>query len=98
MLALNKGFNMIILNGKKFAANDKEFTELGGRLLLTIHDEILGEAPKENALKALERMETLMVEASNKYLSLPMKCDGVITERWEGNNLKQSLMEEQDGV
>lgn len=70
---------------------DKEFNELGGRILLTVHDEIIGEAPKENAKAALKRMEIVMVEASKRYVSVPMKCDGEILERWAGTNIKDTI-------
>ncbi len=67
--------------------NDKKLKELGFRLLLTVHDELIGECPKENAKEVAERFAHLMVEAA-KDLSVPSKCDVEVTERWYGEPLQ----------
>jgi len=72
----------MILVGK-----DKKLKELGFRLLLAVHDELIGECPKENAKEVAERFAALMVEAA-KDLSVPSKCDVEITERWYGEPLQ----------
>lgn len=66
--------------------NDKKLKDLGFRLLLAVHDELIGECPKENAKEVAERFSQLMVEAA-KDLSVPSKCDVEITERWYGEPL-----------
>jgi DNA polymerase-1 len=70
---------------------DSKFKELGGKLLITVHDEIIGEAPKETAAETLQIMIRLMIEASSKKVSVPMKCDGEILERWAGVNIKDKI-------
>lgn len=65
---------------------DSQLREWGFRLLLTVHDELIGECPKENAKRVAERFSALMIEAA-KDLDVPSKCDVVITERWYGEPL-----------
>lgn len=66
---------------------DSQLKEWGFRLLLTVHDELIGECPKENAKQVAERFSALMIEAA-KDLDVPSKCDVVITERWYGEPLE----------
>lgn len=66
---------------------DSQLREWGFRLLLTVHDELIGECPKENAKQVAERFSALMIEAA-KDLDVPSKCDVVITERWYGEPLE----------
>jgi len=67
--------------------NDKKLKELGFRLLLTVHDELIGECPKENAKEVAERFSQLMIDAA-KDLTVPSKCDVEITECWYGEPLQ----------
>lgn len=68
-------------------ANDQKMKEWGFRLLIPIHDELLGECPREHAKECAERLAALMIEAA-KDLSVPSKCDVEITERWYGEEIK----------
>ncbi len=68
-------------------ANDAKMKEWGFRLLIPIHDELLGECPKEHAKECADRLAALMVEAA-KDLSVPSRCDVEITERWYGEEIK----------
>lgn len=72
----------MILVGK-----DSKLKELGFRLLLTVHDELIGECPIENIKQVAERFSSLMVEAA-KDLVVPSKCDVEITKRWAGKPLE----------
>ena len=67
--------------------NDKQLKELGFRMLLAVHDELIGECPRENAKEVAERFAQLMVEAA-KDLVVPSKCDVEITECWYGEPLQ----------
>jgi len=67
--------------------NDEKLKELGFRLLLAVHDELIGECPKENAKEVSERFAQLMVDAA-KDLSVPSKCDIVVTDCWYGEPLQ----------
>lgn len=55
--------------------NDKQMRELGFRMLISVHDEIIGECPKENADEAAKRLSEIMIESAKPLCSVPMKCD-----------------------
>lgn len=67
--------------------NDKKLKELGFKLLLAVHDELIGECPRENAKEVAERFSLLMIEAA-KDLVVPSKCDVEITDCWYGEPLQ----------
>lgn len=66
--------------------NDKRLEELGFRLLLPVHDELIGECPEENIDEVAERFSALMVEAA-KDLAVPSKCDVEISRCWYGDSV-----------
>lgn len=66
---------------------DKELKELGFTLTIPVHDELLGEIPKENAKRGAERLTEVMIESSRTIIDLPMKCDPSIVERWYGEEV-----------
>ena len=62
---------------------DKELKELGAYLINTVHDEILVEAPSENAQKVADRLVKVMIDSAKKYVpDVPMKCDPYIVDAW----------------
>lgn len=67
---------------------DRELKELGFHLMIPVHDELLGELPKENAKRGAERLTEVMIEAAKDIISLPMKCDPSIVERWYGEEIQ----------
>ena len=67
---------------------DKELNELGFHLMIPVHDELLGEVPKENAKRGAQRLTEVMIEAARDIISLPMKCDPSIVERWYGEEIE----------
>lgn len=68
--------------------NDARLRELGFRILIPIHDELLVECPKENAKECAERFAQLMSEAPGEKFSIPISCDVEITERWYGERVE----------
>lgn len=64
--------------------NDKQLKEWGFRLLIPVHDELIGECPKENASKCKKRFAQLMSEAAGGKLTIPISCDVETTDRWYG--------------
>ena len=68
--------------------NNDEMNKLGFRLLMTVHDEIIGQAPISNAKRAGELLSEIMIKTSLERISVPMKCDVEITNRWTGEKLK----------
>lgn len=67
--------------------NDTKLKELGFKLLLPVHDELIGECPEENVKEVAERFSALMVEAA-KDLCVPSKCDVEVSKRWYGETLE----------
>lgn len=63
--------------------NDEDFNRLGGRMLVPIHDEIMIEAPVENAKRCGELLSGLMCEAAS-FLPFPSKCDVTTSMHWYG--------------
>lgn len=72
---------MILVN------EDQKLRELGFRLLIPVHDELIGECPEENAKEASERFAQLMSQAAESKLDIPIKCDVAITRAWYGDEL-----------
>ena len=64
--------------------NDKKLKEWGFRLLIPVHDELIGECPKENAAKCKKRFAQLMSDAAKGKLTIPISCDVETTEKWYG--------------
>lgn len=67
--------------------NDKLLTKLGYQMLLTVHDEVIGQCPKENAKAVASRVTELMIASAKNKISVPMKCDVEITECWYGEEV-----------
>lgn len=75
--------------------NDPQLKEWGFKLILTIHDELMGECPKENAFKCSERLSKLMCEtAENALEGFPFKSDACINIRWYGNEVTEDTIEQ----
>ena len=72
--------------------NNEELKKLGFKLLLTIHDEVIGECPAENAETVGEILSNLMVGAAKGYLDVPFKCDAEISEYWYQPSLEGSVL------
>lgn len=68
--------------------NDERLKELGFRILIPIHDELLVECPEENAVECAERFAKLMSEAPGDKFTIPINCDVEITYRWYGDKYK----------
>ena len=68
--------------------NDERLKELQFKLILTIHDEVLGVCPKENAKEVRDRLENIMVHCVENKLTVPMKCDIECTYRWYGEGIE----------
>ena len=76
--------------------NDKRLKELGFRLLIPVHDELIAECPEENVKECSERFAILMSEAAKSALSIPIKCDVEITRAWYGEQIDGSKLKERE--
>lgn len=64
--------------------NDKRLKELGFRLLIPVHDEVIAECPQENIKECSELLAKTMSAAAEDILQMPIKCDVEITKEWYG--------------
>ena len=70
--------------------NDPMLNELGFKLLIPVHDELIGEAPIENAFKAAKRLNQIMIETGQDMLNgFKLKSDSEISERWYGQSITE---------
>lgn len=65
----------------RLLGTNEHLKELGFQLLLYVHDEIIGQCPKENIKEVKTLIEQCMVNAGSD-LSVPLVCDTEITEGW----------------
>lgn len=68
--------------------NDAELNRLGYKLIIPVHDEVLGICPRENAKAVRDRLEYIMVHVVDDKFEIPMKCDIEVTERWYGEGIE----------
>lgn len=68
--------------------NDEKLKELGFRMLIPVHDEIIGEAPIENAKEARDRFKYIMEHSSGDKYVIPITCDVEVTDRWYGDRVE----------
>lgn len=66
--------------------NNQELRDLGFRLLMSVHDENIGECPRENIKKVRELLSNIMIKANDRC-SVPMKCDAEVSEYWYGPSI-----------
>ena len=63
---------------------NEELKKLKFQLVLTIHDEVIGECPRENMDKVSKLVKKIMIDAAKDVIDVPMNCDVEVTERWYG--------------
>lgn len=64
-------------------AKDEKLKSLGFRLLLPVHDELIGEGPEEHKDEIERLFSDAMVRAAS-ILAVPSKCDVEVTRQWYG--------------
>lgn len=65
---------------------DSRLKDCKFELLLTIHDEILGQCPKEYIKEASKYLSEDMLKPTLEYI-VPFKCDCVAFETWDGEEV-----------
>lgn len=68
--------------------NDKRLKELGFRLLIPVHDELIAECPIENAIECKQRFADLMSSAAKDKLEVPISCDVACSYAWYGEEIE----------
>lgn len=71
-----------------------ELKDLGFKMLLQVHDELIGECPVENVDKVCELLSSIMKDAAKPVVQIPFKCDAEISPCWYYNDYKDILKEE----
>ena len=71
--------------------NDSRMNELGFRMLIPIHDEILGECPLANAEEVAKRLASLMIESAKPECTVPMKVDTYCVNRWYADEVSNEI-------
>ena len=69
-------------------SSNKRLQELGFRLLIQVHDEVIAECPEENAKECSKLLAETMSKAAEKILEMPIKCDVEITKQWYGESVE----------
>lgn len=67
--------------------HNKQFRELGGKIVLQIHDELGIQGPKKNMKELCAIFKQVMETSPQVKIKLPWRCDMVICERWNGEVL-----------
>lgn len=62
--------------------NHPRLNELGVRLLLTIHDEVIVECPSENAKEVADIIPKIMINIAGDKMKCPLKADSTIIRHW----------------
>ena len=67
--------------------NNARMKELGFKIILTVHDEIIGECPVENAAECGQLLSQCMIESARPECTCPMKCDVELSREWYGHTI-----------
>lgn len=74
--------------------SDKELNDLGFKLLIGVHDELIGECPIENADAVADRLCFVMKTAAQDVCEVPFKCDPDIATCWYLNDYQDLVRSE----
>lgn len=74
--------------------NDEELKKLGFKMLICVHDELIGECPEENADAVADRLCWLMKTCVEQDVSTPFKCDPTISTSWYEDEYANILSEQ----
>ena len=71
--------------------NDEKLNSMGFRLLLAVHDELIGEAPQEYAEECSKRLSELMIQTALPECTVKMKCDTYLVSRWYEDDFSDTI-------
>lgn len=66
---------------------NQRLRELGFRMLIQVHDEIIAECPEENAKECARLLAETMSKAAEQILEMPIKCDVTCSKAWYGEEI-----------
>ena len=70
---------------------DKVLKDLGFKLMLAVHDELIGECPEVNADAVADRLCEVMKNSALPECTVPFKCDPTITKSWYEDEMEAKL-------
>ena len=73
--------------------NDDILKELDFKTLIAVHDELIGECPREYADAVADRLTELMKHAAEPEVVVPFKCDPTIEKCWYYSDYSDTLNE-----
>lgn len=73
--------------------DNQELKKLEFKLLLQVHDELIGECPKENAEQCMNILTDVMKHSVEPLVQVPFKCDGYIVPRWYDDDFGDIIRE-----
>ena len=76
--------------------DNQELRKLGFKLVLQIHDEVIGDCPKETAEEAGELLSSIMRTAVADRIRVPFKCDVDISPCWYYNDFRDIIKQDYD--
>lgn len=68
--------------------NNERLKELGFRMLIPVHDEIIAECPEENLKECAELLAQTMSDAAANILDMPINCDVACSYQWYGEEVQ----------
>lgn len=74
--------------------NDEILNKCKFRILLQVHDEIIGECPEEFADVVSERLPQVMMNAAKKYIETPMVCNPYCVDYWYEDELNAAILKD----
>ena len=84
----------IVKKAMLIVEEDEELDSLGFDLLIQVHDELIGECPKENAEAVANRLSTIMSETAASIVpTLPWSVDCYKIIWWYADELETSLQD-----
>lgn len=69
-------------------SKDQRLKQLGFKLLIPVHDELIAECPEQNVKECSTLLAEVMSRAAEEILKMPIKCDVSVTRQWYGEELK----------
>ena len=76
--------------------SNERLKELGFRLLIQVHDEVIAECPEENAKECADLLAQIMCQSAEEILDMPMKCDVETTKVWFGKEYEFEFDEDEE--
>ena len=73
---------------------DSEMQKLGFRLLIGVHDELIGQCKEEYKDICADRLCEVMKTCVSDIVDVPFKCDPSVVHRWYEDEMGYSLQEE----